>query len=727
MIRIMLKTKILLKFSFLKIIFLVLPTLKLALYNIFMSRHKRPGRPKGSKNRDTRDIGLTPDINPETSREILGIVFFVLAIILLLSLFGMSGSLGLAVYSKLRVIIGWAVFFTPLISAFVGYALFNPESFAGPKRIAIGILLLLISLSGSFHLFMPFDQSFDKAVEGFGGGFVGLFAQVYILKIFNTPVSFIVFFALMIASILIATNRSLKDIFSLFKRKREDKPKEDIKINTPSAVTPDKKAQFKRPEKEEFEVLPVRDDSSWVYPGTNLFEAMSTHPDAGDIKKNASIIQKTLQNFSMEVMMSDVNVGPTVTQYTLKPQEGIKLTKITTLDKDLALSLAAHPIRIEAPIPGKSLVGIEIPNVKSAIVRMRDILESGTFKSKKTNLAVVLGLDVSGQPQVADIAKMPHLLIAGSTGSGKSVCINSILLSLLYQNSPRQLRLILVDPKRVELSPYNNIPHLLAPVIVDPDKTVSALKWAVAEMERRYQILQEVGKRNIDEYNSAKGEKSMPYFIIVIDELADLMAVAASEAEGLIVRLAQMSRAVGIHLILATQRPSVNVITGLIKANITTRIAFSVPSQTDSRTILDQGGAEKLLGKGDMLFVSAEISKPRRIQGVFISEKEVRNITDFIKEKEEPQFEEEVLSQGRRNRGGGDFDAPDDDLFLDACEIVIRSGKASASLLQRRLRVGYARAARLLDLLEERGVIGPPDGARPRDVMIDDISEILET
>lgn len=696
-----------------------------------MSRHKKPGRPKGSKNRDSlRDgSGFFSETNPETYKEIFGIFFFVLSIILLLSLFGISGSLGLALYSKLRIIMGWTVFFTPFISAFIGYALFYSEKFARPKKIALGVFLLIFAISGSFHLLMPLEQSFDKASEGLGGGFIGLFAQIYILKIFNAPVSFIIFIALIIVSILIATNRSLKEIFKAFQKEGEEKPKEDIKINTPTAVAVDpKKGQFKRVEgKEEFEVLPVKDDSSWIYPDVNLFEAMSTHPDAGDIKRSASIIQKTLQNFSIEVMMSDVNVGPTVTQYTLKPQEGIKLSKITTLDRDLALSLAAHPIRIEAPIPGKSLVGIEIPNAKSAIVRMRDILESETFKSKKTSLAAILGLDVAGQPQIADIAKMPHLLIAGSTGSGKSVCINSILLSLLYQNSPRQLRLILVDPKRVELSQYNNVPHLLAPVIVDPEKTVSALKWTVAEMERRYQILQEVGKRNIEEYNSSKGKDVMPYFVIVIDELADLMAVAASEVEGLIVRLAQMARAVGIHLILATQRPSVNVITGLIKANITTRIAFSVASQTDSRTILDQGGAEKLLGRGDMLFVSAEISKPKRIQGVFVSEKEVRNITDFIKDKEEPQFDDEVLAQGKRSTRSGDFDVPDDDLFLDACEIVIRSGKASASLLQRRLRIGYARAARLLDLLEERDVIGPQDGARPRDVLVEDISEILET
>jgi S-DNA-T family DNA segregation ATPase FtsK/SpoIIIE len=335
-------------------------------------------------------------------------------------------------------------------------------------------------------------------------------------------------------------------------------------------------------------------------------------------------------------------------------------------------------------------------------------------------------LDVAGHPQVADITKMPHLLIAGSTGSGKSVCINAILTSLLYQNSPNQLKMIMVDPKRVELSSYNDMPHLLTPVIVDQDKTVSALRWAVTEMEHRYRVFQQAGKRNIAEYNQAKGKEAMPYIIIVIDELADLMAVLANEVEGLICRIAQIARAVGIHLIVATQRPSVDVITGLIKANITTRIAFAVASNADSRTILDQGGAEKLLGMGDMLFVSAEISKPRRIQGSFVSEKEIRTIANFIKAQGQPEYNEEILLQNVRSGVIGDGYGPiDDELFTDAAECVIRTGKASASLLQRRLRIGYARAARLLDLLEERGVVGPADGARPRDVLVEDINDII--
>jgi S-DNA-T family DNA segregation ATPase FtsK/SpoIIIE len=361
-------------------------------------------------------------------------------------------------------------------------------------------------------------------------------------------------------------------------------------------------------------------------------------------------------------------------------------------------------------------------------VRLRDVLSSPEVEAEKDPLSFVLGRDVSGTPMVADLAKMPHMLIAGATGSGKSVMINALLTSLLYRNSPSDLKMILVDPKRVELGLYNNIPHLLTPVINEPEKCISALKWAVAEMERRYKLLSEVGNRNIIEYNKAHPEEAMPYIVIVIDELADLMVLAAADVENLIVRLAQMARAIGIHLVLATQRPSVDVITGIIKANIPARLAFSVASQIDSRTILDQMGAEKLLGKGDMLFSSPDFMKPRRIQGVFLDEKEVKSVTDYLRSARDPQYNDDVVSQkvslGGGRSGGGDYGDPDDDMFDDAAEAVLHAGKASASMLQRRLRVGYARAARLLDLLEERGIIGPADGARPRDVLISSMDEI---
>ncbi|MBI3232296.1 MAG: DNA translocase FtsK, partial [Candidatus Doudnabacteria bacterium] len=409
-----------------------------------------------------------------------------------------------------------------------------------------------------------------------------------------------------------------------------------------------------------------------------------------------------------------------VTQYTLRPAAGIRLSQIGALQDNLALALAAHSIRMELPIPGKALVGIEVPNKSTAIVRIRDCLQTPQFVDYKSKLALALGRDVAGNPQVADLAKMPHLLIAGATGTGKSVAINSLFISLLYRNTPQDVKFIVIDPKRVELNLYNGIPHLLTPVIIDHEKAVNALKWSVAEMDRRYRLLSEIGKRNIVEYNEMSG-LAMPYIVILVDELADLMAVAQADVEAAIVRLAQMARAVGIHLVVATQRPSVDIITGLIKANITSRVAFAVASQVDSRTILDTSGAEKLLGNGDMLYINAEFNKPRRIQGAFIGEKEVRKVVDFFKvQAGAPIYNEEILEKPKKNIGIPGFegsDGEDDDPLLEeAAEEVRRAGKASASLLQRRLRVGYARAARLLDILEAKGIIGPGEGAKPREV-----------
>ena len=691
-----------------------------------MSRKRKPGRPKGSKaKKHDKDI---PKLGEDTIREILAIVMIAVSLILMLATIGAAGSLGDMVYHLLRQVIGYASYALIAIMFIAGIALFIPEKSKISKASLPGILLFVLSFAGIFHLFVEKEQGWYIADSGNGGGFIGFVIQMLLAQIIGKTASLILLSAFMVIGILLATNRSIMVIIRSIKEKKAGQ-KADIKVN--ETVTADKESLKKESEsskkKEEYQVV-AYDDKDWKFPPADLLEVMSTKADSGNIKQNAAVIQKTLGSFNINVEMSDVNVGPTVTQYTLKPQEGIKLNKITTLDRDLALALAAHPIRIEAPIPGKSLVGVEIPNKKAAIVRMRNILESEYFQEASSRLSVILGLDVSVEPQIADITKMPHMLIAGATGSGKSVCINTLLLSLLYQNSPKSLRMILVDPKRVELSLYNNIPHLLAPVIVEPEKTISALKWAVGEMEIRYKALQQAGKRNVEEYNLAMKDSPMPYIVIVIDELADLMAVSASEVEGLIIRLAQMSRAVGIHLILATQRPSVDVITGLIKANIPTRIAFAVASQIDSRTILDQAGAEKLLGCGDMLFYSASISKPKRIQGVFVSEKEVRLVTDFLKSEGNPEYNEEVLAQpANRMKGHIDVQGADDELFKEAADVVIKSGKASASLLQRRLRIGYARAARLIDLLEEQGIVGPADGARPREVLASDVSEYDDT
>jgi S-DNA-T family DNA segregation ATPase FtsK/SpoIIIE len=442
----------------------------------------------------------------------------------------------------------------------------------------------------------------------------------------------------------------------------------------------------------------------------------------GDIEFNAQKIKNTLEKFGIEVEMGETKVGPTVTQYAFRPAEGVKLSRITTLSNDLSLALAAHPIRIEAPIPGKSLVGVEVPNRAKAIVGLREVLEDEAFKTRKNNMFIALGKDVAGQAWLYDLTKMPHLLVAGATNSGKSVCLNAIIVSLLYQNNPDALRFIMVDPKRVELPTYNGIPHLLTPVITEVSKTINSLKWCLNEMDRRYDLLNKSGKKNIQAYNQTATEK-LPFIVYIIDELADFMMTAGKEMEAAIIRLAQMSRAIGIHLILATQRPSVDVITGLIKANIPTRIAFSVASLVDSKTILDSSGAEKLLGQGDMLFSTAELAKPKRIQGAYLSDNEINDVVNYIKEKSgEAEYLEGITD--RQKVGGvagvgldGNY-GDEDELFEEAKEIIIKANKASTSMLQRRLSIGYGRAAKILDMLEEAGIVGPPNGSKPREVMI---------
>lgn len=471
----------------------------------------------------------------------------------------------------------------------------------------------------------------------------------------------------------------------------------------------------------------------WEYPPLSLLSASSGgEADRGDVKSNADIIEATLESFSIRAKVKEVNGGPSVTQYALDIPPGTKLSRITGLSTDLALALSAPngQVRIEAPIAGRNLVGIEVPNHSSQYVTLRKLLSSPKMKNHKSKLAVALGLDVTGQPVIADIAKMPHVLIAGATGSGKSVCVNTFLCSILFRASPAEVKFILVDPKRVELTGYDGIPHLMTPVIVEPKKVVSALKWAVAEMENRYKKLQEAGVKNIDAYNELAGFVQMGSIVIVIDELADVMLFSPKEVEDAVTRIAQMARAVGIHLVLATQRPSVDVITGLIKANIPTRIAFNVSSMMDSRVILDSPGAEKLMGKGDMLYVPPDQAKPSRIQGTFVSDQEAKNLVDFIKSQGEApvyseeiteKFEANVISGGSSGSGGEDRDSK----FAEAVELVSMMDKASSSVIQRKLAVGYARAARILDQLYEAGMVGPPEGSKPRDVNMSKVREFL--
>ncbi len=473
----------------------------------------------------------------------------------------------------------------------------------------------------------------------------------------------------------------------------------------------------------------------WEYPPLSLLSQKSGgKADRGDVKGNATIIENTLDSFGIRAKVVEYNPGPAVTQYALDISKGTRLSKITALSTDLALALSAPTgqIRIEAPIPGRNLVGVEVPNRSAEYVTLRTMLSAPVLKKHKSKLAVALGIDVAGNPSVVDIAAMPHLLIAGSTGSGKSVCVNSFMCSILFRATPEEVKFILVDPKRVELTGYNGIPHLLTPVIVEPSKVVSALKWACQTMDKRYKMLEEVGVKNISDYNELAGLASMPNIVIVIDELADVMLFAPAEVEDSITRIAQMARAVGIHLVLATQRPSVDVLTGLIKANVPTRIAFNVTSMTDSRVILDSPGAEKLLGRGDMLFQAPDKPKPTRVQGTFVSAEEAKSLIDFIKAQgQKPNYEEEIVTKYQPGKvtggsGGSDVNGNDiDDKCEEAARLFLTADKASSSLIQRRLSVGYARAARILDQLYEIGLVGPPDGSKPRDVNNNKIREFL--
>ena len=505
----------------------------------------------------------------------------------------------------------------------------------------------------------------------------------------------------------------------------------------PTTAAPHKLPEKKDNMSEELVLNKPLELGMWEYPPLSLLSEHHSKAERGDVKKIAATIEKTLQSFGVQCRVSEVNVGPSVTQYAIDIALGTKLSKITGLANDLALATEAPTgqVRIEAPIPGRNLVGIEIPNRTLELVSLKTMLTSQQMQKAKSKLSVPLGLDVSGTPVVADISKMPHVLIAGTTGSGKSVLINAFVSSLLFRASPSEVKFIMIDPKRVELTGYNNIPHLLVPVVVEAAQSVSALKWALKEMDRRYIKFAESGVKNIDSYNELAGFQALPYIVIVIDELADLMALAPVEVEDSIARLAQMARATGIHLILATQRPSVDVLTGLIKANVPSRISFSVSSMIDSKVIIDTPGAEKLLGRGDMLYIPPEQAKPTRIQGAFISEQDVKRLTNFIKSRGVPvEYTSEVVEQQVNLKGRGSSGGPGanedgvggrDEFFEQSLRLVCQYNRASSSMLQRRLQVGFNRAARILEQLEEAGVVGPGDGSKPREVLVTDPDTFL--
>lgn len=697
-------------------------------------------------------------LSPETKKGVLIIFFFLVAIVSILSFLGLAGKAGIYIDWGLGIALGWGRFILPIILIGLGYVLARPNHYQISVPNYFGIFLFFLSAHGLVHLQIPFQNSFELSFSGLGGGIVGYLVSYPILLYLGAWAGAIILIGILLASVLLIFNTSIENVLGKtnifrylpmpFKRtlpedggqaeEDEGTAGESTEEETPEEPADDKPTKAEdvkffakkilsesSPEKQpSIRVSKIKIDLPM-----NLLDDKLSKPTSGDIKMGTERIQKTLANFHINVEMGEVQVGPTVTQYTLKPAEGIKLSRITALNNDLALALAAHPIRIEAPIPGKSFVGIEVPNQKPAIVRVREILTATSFKERKTTLTIALGKDVSGKCWVDDLSGMPHLLVAGATGSGKSVCLNAIIMSLLYQNNPDTLRFIMIDPKRVEFPVYNGIPHLLTPVITDVTKTVYALRWAIGEMDSRFDTLAQAKKRNISSYNLTAKDK-MPYIVIIIDELADLMVAAAAEVEACIIRLTQMARAIGIHLVVATQRPSVDVITGLIKANIPCRIAFSVASLMDSRTILDSSGAEKLVGKGDMLFMTPQTAKPRRLQGAYVSDNEIKRVVDFLRNAagEAPQYQEEILEKPRHAATSFDFNGGDDDsLFDEARDLVVRSGKASASLLQRRLRIGYARAARLIDLMEDAGIVGPAEGAKPREILIDKVSALTKS
>lgn len=735
-------------------------------------------------------------LHSDAKRSIAAVFLFALSVLFLLGFFDAAGVVGQWLDRMLGLLFGWGKWLFPflLITAGLMFLKRRTTTLADAVKF-IGLTLAFFATLGLWHLFVGGStrELLKIAQAGRGGGYIGFALSALFLNFTGKAAGTILLFAFFLAGVIAAFNVSLINHFERMKerlRKPEaaDNASEESSIAgaEQSAVPSQETAPVTQIEAEELkrkniQNLQFKDDGEpegssvgekplvfsdepeatqrrvrrnrrvgWELPGVDLLDSEVEQASGGDTERNKQVIQSTLRYFGIEVEPGEVRQGPTVTQYTFRPAVGVKLSRITTLSDDLTLALAAQAIRIEAPIPGQSLIGIEVPNKTIAKVRLRASLESTDFKQRKSDLMMMLGHDVSGSKVFADLEKMPHILIAGRTGSGKSVCINSILMSLLYQNTPEDLKLILVDPKRVELAAYKGIAHLKSDVFVENKKVINALRWAVGEMDRRYRVLEDAHSKDIRTYREKyhQGEtrtivdertsvvrneplESLPYIVIVIDEMAELMLAHGKEVEPLIVRLAQLSRAVGIHLVLATQRPEVTVITGLIKANIPARISFQLKSQIDSRTILDAGGAEKLLGNGDMLYASADGKDMRRIQGVFVSDAEVRRVTQFLRKQKEDLGEDEIGddfggAEKEENSIDTALEAMDDGseadpLYERARQVVIETGRPSTTYLQTALGIGYPRGARLMMLLEENGVIGMVDGKKK--VLIGKVAE----
>ncbi len=685
-------------------------------------------------------------------RWTIAIFLIAFGVILGLGAFNMAGLIGKAAFTSTYGLVGIGALLLPFLIVGIGLSVMLKRILVTPLTAA-GILIILAST-------LTFLGIFSDTWAGVTGAVAGQ-AAVEFFGPLGAPVILLAFLGvgLVIATDIVALLETLGEYADKAggalssvklpsmpgKKDEEEEETEEETPEEPEEQAPQALDVDREPTVTMFndtKAIPGAEaaipnfDAEYKAPPLSILGEDKGKPGVGDIKANANIIKRTFQNFGISVEMDEVSVGPTVTRYAMKPAEGVRLSKILGLQNNLELALAAHPVRIEAPIPGKSLVGVEVPNTSKATVGLGGIMAAPEWTASQKPLLSALGRDITGTPHYVNIAKMPHGLIAGATGSGKSVAIHAVITSLLYRNGPNQMRFIMIDPKRVELTLYNGIPHLLTPVITDPKKAIMSLKWAAKEMERRYNILEGEQVRDIESYHKTIFEpakkkgladmpEAMPYIVIVIDELADIMQSYPRELEAGIVRLAQMSRAVGIHLVLSTQRPSVNVITGLIKANVPTRMALQVASQIDSRTILDGGGAESLLGAGDMLYLSADMQKPVRIQTAYIAEAEVKKVVSYIKQHNAGTLGGLDLGGGNGVQVeandaimmSGDDDDSDDDLYMDAKAAVEEAGRASTSYLQRKLRIGYSRAARLMDILEEKGVIGPADGSRPRDVL----------
>lgn len=696
--------------------------------------------------------------------EINGLLLICFGVLGIFSIYTNAvGAIGNFISKNFKGFSGQAAVLIPVLIILAGvYCLYYKKKPNISFRI-IGLIVIFTVVVFLFHLkthatlleinFMDrLRKSADMGVEGIGGGILGETGLSLLISIFGTTGSTILMITFIIIGTILTTGKSLTVVIKKIKLPTKSKnipinppiksenikvvnntmtdilsthDNNDIETEKTAVLEKQETKQTKMSSKEETDKDPIiissdtEEEKTYKLPPVSLLRK-NTMKQSGfsekELLNNAQILESTLESFGLQAKVIQVNCGPAITRFEIQPSPGIKVSRIVNLADDIALSLAASDVRIEAPIPGKAAIGIEVPNKKKSPVYLRDVLESPEFNASASKLTIALGKDIGGNSMVTDLSDMPHLLIAGATGSGKSVCINTIISSILYKAHPNEVKFMMIDPKVVELAVYDGIPHLLTPVVTDAKKAALALNWMVTEMERRYQTFATEGVRDITRYNELNDEKPMPKILVIIDELADLMMISPREVEDSICRLAQMARAAGIHLVVATQRPSVDIITGLIKANIPSRISFAVSSQVDSRTILDISGAEKLLGKGDMLFFPVGASKPIRIQGAFISEEEVEKLVDYGKKQKEPTYEKNLsdFSEIEVEKSHEDTD----ELFQEAVTVVMDSGQASISMLQRRLRIGYARAARLIDEMEERGIVGGYEGTKPREILI---------